>query len=144
MLPQISEGQVFDKTAVLVTDHLTKPPVPFTEDTLLSAMERAGVDETDKNAERKGLGTPATRAAIIEKLVSGKFIERKGKQLLPTANGEFLVNILPKTLTSASLTAEWENHLALISDSKMSPDGFMGRIEGMVRELVAKVVSSKE
>jgi DNA topoisomerase-3 len=137
MLPQISEGQVFDKTAVSVTDHLTKPPVPFTEDTLLSAMERAGVDETDKNAERKGLGTPATRAAIIEKLVSGKFIERKGKQLLPTASGEFLVSILPKTLTSASLTAEWENHLTLISDSKMSPDGFMGRIEGMVRELVA-------
>jgi len=137
MLPQINEGQVFDKIAVSVTDHLTKPPVPFTEDTLLSAMERAGVDETDKNAERKGLGTPATRAAIIEKLVSGRFIERKGKQLFPTASGEFLVSILPKTLTSASLTAEWENHLTLISDSKMSPDEFMGRIEGMVRELVA-------
>jgi len=136
VLPKIAEGQTFDGTQVSVTEHFTKPPAPFTEDTLLSAMERAGVEDTDKEAERRGLGTPATRAAIIENLVTKGFVERKGKQLLPTANGAHLVKVLPDSLTSATLTAEWENQLTLIAANKMPPQEFMGRIETMVHSLV--------
>jgi len=137
-LPQIMEGQVFGNATAAVTEHFTKPPVPYTENTLLSAMEKAGADETDKDAERVGLGTPATRAAIIEKLVSGGFAFRKGRQLLPTAAGENLVKILPESLKSASLTAEWENELLQIAKGEASPDGFMRKIEDMTRNLVEK------
>ena len=103
---------------------------------MLSAMEHAGSEETDEDAERRGLGTPATRAAVIEKLIKGGFIERKGKQLLPTKDGINLVCVLPDSLTSPSLTAEWENTLTQIAKSKSDPAVFMCGIEDMARELV--------
>ena len=99
-------------------------------------MERAGSEDTDPDAERKGLGTPATRAAVIEKLVKGGFVERKGKQLLPTKDGINLVCVLPDTLTSPQLTAEWENNLTQIAKGKADPAAFMEGIEDMARELV--------
>ena len=94
-VPDCTEGQTFDKPAAKVTEHDTTPPKPHNEASLLSAMERAGNEDTDPDAERKGLGTPATRAAVIEKLVSSGFVERKGKQLTPTKDGNNLVCILP-------------------------------------------------
>lgn len=135
-LPSFTEGQSFDAPPVRVTEHETKPPKPHTEDTLLSAMERAGNEETDEDAERRGLGTPATRAAIIEKLVASGFVQRKGRQLIPTKNGYNLIAVLPDTLTSAHLTAEWENALLLIARGKADPDAFLSGIETMTRELI--------
>ena len=99
-------------------------------------MERAGNEDTDPEAERRGLGTPATRAAVIEKLVGGGFVERKGKQLLPTKDGINLICVLPDSLTSPLLTAEWENNLTQIAKGKADPEDFMARIEAMARELV--------
>lgn len=99
-------------------------------------MERAGNEDTDPDAERRGLGTPATRAAIIEKLIKGGFIERKGKQLLPTKDGNNLICVLPETLTSPQLTAEWENMLTQIAKGAAAPEDFMHGIEDMTRELV--------
>ena len=99
-------------------------------------MERAGNEDTDPDAERRGLGTPATRAAVIEKLVGGGFVERKGKQLLPTKDAINLVCVLPDSLTSPLLTAEWENNLTQIAKGKADPEDFMARIEAMARELV--------
>ena len=110
-LPDFTEGQTFDGAEVAVTEHFTQPPKPYTEDTLLSAMENAGKDDIPDEAERKGLGTPATRAAIIEKLVAAGFVERKGKSLIPTKAGINLVTVLPEPLTSPMLTAEWEQKL---------------------------------
>ena len=135
-LPSFTEGQSFDAPPVRVTEHETKPPKPHTEDTLLSAMERAGNEETDEDAERRGLGTPATRAAIIEKLVASGFVQRKGRQLIPTKNGYDLIAVLPEDLTSAHLTAEWENALLLIARGKADPDAFLSGIETMTRELI--------
>ena len=134
-LPPISEGQTFENAAATVTEHFTQPPKPYTEDTLLSAMEHAGAEDTTDDAERKGLGTPATRAAIIEKLVSSGFIQRKGKQLTPTTDGINLIAILPDVLTSPKLTAEWENALTLIAKGEASPADFMRDIEGMAKGL---------
>lgn len=99
-------------------------------------MERAGNEDTDPDAERKGLGTPATRAAVIEKLVSSGFVERKGKQLIPTKDGNNLVCILPDNLTSPKLTAEWENNLTQIAKGAADPSEFLSDIEAMARELV--------
>src|SRR5699024_2242757 len=99
-------------------------------------MERAGNEDTDPDAERRGLGTPATRAAVIEKLVKGGFVERKGKQLIPTKDGINLVCVLPEALTSPKLTAEWENNLTRIAKGKADPDAFMGGIEEMAKGLV--------
>ena len=93
-LPELSEGQGFPNPAAKVTEHTTTPPKPHSEASLLSAMERAGNGDTDPDAERRGLGTPATRAAVIEKLVKGGFAERKGKQLIPTQNGAALISVL--------------------------------------------------
>ena len=135
-VPPFTEGQTFEHPKAKVTEHDTTPPKPHNEASLLSAMERAGNEETDPDAERKGLGTPATRAAVIEKLVKGGFIERKGKQLLPTKDGINLVCVLPETLTSPKLTAEWENNLTQIAKGKADPAGFMQGIEEMARELV--------
>ena len=135
-LPPFTEGQTFDNPAATVTEHDTTPPKPHNEASLLSAMERAGSEDTDPDAERKGLGTPATRAAVIEKLVKGGFVERKGKQLLPTKDGINLVCVLPDTLTSPQLTAEWENNLTQIAKGKADPAAFMEGIEDMARELV--------
>ena len=135
-LPQFTEGQTFENPTAKVTEHDTTPPKPHNEASLLSAMERAGSEDTDPDAERKGLGTPATRAAVIEKLVKGGFVERKGKQLLPTKDGINLVCVLPDTLTSPQLTAEWENNLTQIAKGKEDPAAFIEGIEDMARELV--------
>ena len=135
-LPPFTEGQTFENPTAKVTEHDTTPPKPHNEASLLSAMEHAGSEDTDPDAERKGLGTPATRAAVIEKLVKGGFVERKGKQLLPTKDGINLVCVLPDTLTSPQLTAEWENNLTQIAKGKANPAAFMEGIEDMARELV--------
>ena len=135
-LPELSEGQSFEKPAAKVTEHTTTPPKPHSEASLLSAMERAGNGDTDPDAERRGLGTPATRAAVIEKLVKGGFAERKGKQLIPTQNGAALISILPDMLTSPQLTAEWESNLTQIAKGAADPGEFLSGIEAMARELV--------
>ena len=135
-LPELAEGQSFSNPAAKVTEHDTTPPKPHNEASLLSAMERAGNEDTDPDAERKGLGTPATRAAVIEKLVSSGFVERKGKQLIPTKDGNNLVCILPDNLTSPKLTAEWENNLTQIAKGAADPAEFLSGIEAMARELV--------
>ena len=135
-LPELFKGQTFEHPAAKVTEHDTTPPKPHNEASLLSAMERAGNEETDPDAERRGLGTPATRAAVIEKLVNGGFVTRKGKQLLPTKDGINLVCVLPETLTSPKLTAEWENRLTQIAKGQADPERFMQEIEEMARELV--------
>ena len=136
VLPEFTEGQTFPQPAAAVKEQFTSPPKQHTEDTLLSAMEHAGSEATTDEAERKGLGTPATRAAIIEKLVHAGFVQRKGKQLIPTKDGINLVCILPEKLASPQLTAEWENRLTEIAKGKADPDGFMSDIEAMTRELV--------
>ena len=135
-LPELTEGQSFESPAAKVTEHDTTPPKPHDEASLLSAMERAGNEDTDPDAERRGLGTPATRAAVIEKLVKGGFVERKGKQLIPTKDGNNLVCILPDTLTSPKLTAAWENNLTQIAKGAADPEKFLSGIEAMARELV--------
>ena len=136
-LPDFTEGQTFDGAEVSVTEHFTQPPKPYTEDTLLSAMENAGKDGIPDEAERKGLGTPATRAAIIEKLVAAGFVERKGKNLIPTKAGINLVTVLPEPLTSPMLTAEWEQKLTEIARGGADPDTFMDGICTMVQEIVS-------
>ena len=135
-LPELSEGQSFDKPAASVSEQYTTPPKPYTEDTLLSAMESAGKEDMPDDAERKGLGTPATRAAMIEKLLSAGFAERKGKSLVPTKDGVNLAVILPELLKSPQLTAEWESRLTGIAKGEADPDEFMDGIAELVRELV--------
>ena len=137
-LPVLTEGQVFEPVSASVTEHFTSPPKPYTEDTLLSAMENAGKEDMPDEAERKGLGTPATRAAIIEKLVSGGFVERKGKNLIPTKAGVNLVTVLPEVLTSPKLTADWEQRLNDVAKGQGSSEDFMDGIEAMAAELVRK------
>ena len=134
-LPELAEGQNFSVTAN-VSEHFTSPPKAYTEDTLLSAMEQAGAEDMLENSERKGLGTPATRAAILEKLVQMGFVQRKGKQLVPTKDGINLAVVLPESLTSPALTAEWENRLTEIAKGNADPDEFMAEIEAQVRQLV--------
>ena len=135
-LPDFTEGQAFAHVDAEISEHFTASPKPFTEDTLLAAMERAGAEDMPEDAERKGLGTPATRAATIEKLISAGFVERKGKNLIPTKDGINLVSILPKALTSPTLTAEWEQKLTSIARGEADPDSFMDGITELVRELV--------
>lgn len=134
-LPELAERQSFRVTST-VSEHFTSPPKAYTEDTLLSAMERAGAEDMPEEAERKGLGTPATRAAILEKLVQMGFVQRKGKQLVPTKDGINLAVVLPESLTSPALTAEWENRLTEIAKGDADPDEFMAEIEAQVRQLV--------
>ena len=134
-LPELADGQSFSAVAD-ISEHFTSPPKAYTEDTLLSAMERAGTEDMPEDAERKGLGTPATRAAILEKLVQMGFVQRKGKQLVPTKDGVNLAVVLPESLTSPSLTAEWENRLTEIAKGNADPDEFMAEIEAQVRQLV--------
>ena len=138
VLPALTEGQAFETVSVSITEHFTSPPKPYTEDTLLSAMENAGKEDMPDEAERKGLGTPATRAAIIEKLVSGGFVERKGKNLIPTKAGVNLVTVLPELLISPKLTADWEQRLNEVAKGQASPQDFMDGIEAMAAELVRK------
>lgn len=137
-LPPVSKGQVFEPVAASVTEHFTSPPKPYTEDTLLSAMEHAGSEDMPEDAERKGLGTPATRASIIEKLVSSGFAERKGKNLVPTRDGINLVTVLPDMLASPQLTADWENKLSQVAKGELEPEAFMDGIEEMAKELISR------
>ena len=102
------------------TTHYTSPPKPFNEDTLLAAMETAGNKEFDSETEKKGLGTPATRASIIEKLVSSGYAQRKGKQILPSTEGKELVKVMPEYLKSAVMTAEWENQLLMMEKGQIT------------------------
>ena len=138
-LPQLVEGQTFLEVQASTSESWTAPPKPYTEDTLLAAMERAGNEDTDPEAERRGLGTPATRAGVIEKLVQKGFASRKGKQIIPTERGTALISVLPEKLTSPKLTAEWENTLTEIARGKSGAAEFMDSIAGYVRELVETV-----
>ena len=142
--PDFTEGQTFHDVKVTICERFTAPPKPYTEDTLLSAMETAGKEDMPDDAERKGLGTPATRAAIIEKLVAAGFVERKGKSLIPTKDGINLVTVLPEPLTSPMLTAEWEQQLTAIARGEADPDTFTDGICDMVRELVRKYTGISE
>ena len=135
-LPSLSEKDILSCVDASVTEHYTSPPKPYTEDSLLSAMETAGNAEFDDDTEKKGLGTPATRAGIIEKLVKGGFIERKGKTLIPTKDGNNLVCVLPEQITSPSMTAEWENTLMQIERGKADADKFLSAIVEMTSGLV--------
>ena len=118
------------------TTHYTSPPKPFNEDTLLAAMETAGNKEFDSETEKKGLGTPATRASIIEKLVSSGYAQRKDKQILPSTEGKELVKVMPEYLKSAVMTAEWENQLLLMEKGQITDTQFMGEITSLVRKIL--------
>lgn len=137
-LPSIDQGEVFSAKAVL-KEGKTTPPKHFTEDTLLSAMETAGAEDMPEDAERKGLGTPATRAGILEKLIKTELAERKGdkktKYLIPTQKGVSLITVLPEAIQSPQLTAEWEERLKLVERGELSPDEFMQGISGMTESL---------
>ena len=135
-LPSLNEKDILSSVDSSVTEHYTSPPKPYTEDSLLSAMETAGNDAFDDDTEKKGLGTPATRAGIIEKLVKGGFVERKGKSLVPTKDGNNLVCVLPEQITSPSMTAEWENTLMQIERGNADADKFLSCIVGMTSDLV--------
>ena len=149
-LPKLSEGQSLITNYISVKEGKTTPPKHFTEDTILSAMENAGANDIPDEAERKGLGTPATRAAIIEKLVSVGFVTRtkgqKNVNLIPEGIGASLITILPEELQSPLLTAQWEQQLLLIEKGEINPDDFMSAIEDMVNTLVRdyKVIDGAE
>jgi DNA topoisomerase-3 len=134
-LPELIEGQRFT-AAASVREGFTQPPKHFTEDLLLSAMETAGAEDMPDDVERKGLGTPATRAGIIENLVKSALIERKDKQILPTTKGVNLIKILPDSVKSPLLTAEWENHLKRIERGEMSVNDFIISINRFVGDTV--------
>ena len=139
-LPELAEGQELPVTGAAVKEGKTSPPKHFTEDTLLSAMETAGKDDMPEDAERKGLGTPATRAGILEKLVSTGFLERnkskKTVQLMPSHDAISLITVLPEQLQSPLLTAEWEYRLGEIERGELAPEDFMAEITAMLKELV--------
>ena len=136
MLPAVSEGDVLDAVSASVTEHYTTPPKQYTEDTLLSAMETAGNEAFDDDTEKKGLGTPATRAGVIEKLVKSGYAERKGKSIVPTKDGLNLVCVLPEQITSPAMTAEWENTLMQIERGQADGDKFLAGIVDMTALLV--------
>lgn len=131
-LPSVSVGDEMTVSGTEIKEGKTSPPKHFTEDTLLAAMETAGNKEFDEDTEKKGLGTPATRAGIIEKLIYSQYATRKGKQILPTDDGKVLVEILPDFLKSASMTAEWENQLLLMEHGEIAPEQFMTGIKNML------------
>lgn len=143
-LPVVHEGQSFRDVNPRVVEGFTQPPKSFTEDTLLKYMETAGASEMDRDAERKGLGTPATRADIIEKLVKDGFVKRDKKKLVPTDDGIKLITILPDAVKSPQMTADWENALVLVSKGEMSADAFMKGIKEMVTELIRTYSSVSE
>jgi len=140
-MPVVSEGQTFMVTASK-GEHFTSPPKPYTEDTLLSAMERAGNEEYDEDTEKKGLGTPATRAATIESLVKNDYVERVGKQLRATDRGKELIKVVPDDVKSAKLTAKWETKLQQIEHGQYSAENFMKEIEQNIRDMCSKYGSA--
>ena len=140
-LPPVSENQELHNVSPEISQHFTSPPRPYTEDTLLSAMENAGREDFDKDTEKKGLGTPATRAGIIESLVSSGYVNRKGKNLIPTTEGQNLISVVPVPFKSPSMTADWENALLQIEKGALSADAFIAGITQMVRDLIASTPS---
>ena len=139
-LPVLNEGDELKVASTEVKEGKTKPPAHFTEDSLLSAMEVAGAKDMPDDAERKGLGTPATRAGIIEKLIATGFVERKKAKktvnLIPAHTGVSLITVLPEQLQSPLLTAEWEHKLKMVEHGEMDADAFMSEISMMVNDLV--------
>ena len=136
-LPELTQGQVFPSVSASIKEGKTSSPRWYTEDTLLSAMETAGVDDMPDDAERKGLGTPATRAATVEKLIKSGFVERQKKNLIPTQKGINLIAVLPDSVKSPLLTAEWEQKLKLVERGELADIAFMDGIAAMTRKLVA-------
>lgn len=128
----LSEGQHFEAVQAKKSKHFTSPPKAYSEDSLLSAMETAGNKEFDQDTEKKGLGTPATRASIIEKLVSSQYAVRKGKQILPTEDGMALIAVMPDYLKSASMTAEWENQMLQMERGEIDSHSFMEGITNLL------------
>lgn len=145
-LPEIQKGQIFENVSSSVSEHWTSPPKPFTEDTLLKAMETAGNKDYDDNSdvEKKGLGTPATRAAIIEGLVNREYVERKKKQLIATEKGINLISVVPDEVKSPKMTADWESELQKIEKGNSSSEAFMHGIEDYVRDIFTKYGSVAE
>ena len=135
-IPSFKENDIIQSVSASVTEHFTTPPKAFTEDTLLSAMETTGNEDFEDDTEKKGLGTPATRAGIIEKLVRSGFAERKGNSLVPTKDGINLVAVLPEQITSPTMTAEWENTLMQIERGKADADKFLAGIVDMTTSLI--------
>ena len=140
ILPELTVGQTIPVTAAAVKEGQTTPPKHHTEDTILNSMETAGAKDMPDDAERKGIGTPATRAAVLEKLVSAGFVERKKSKklttLIPSDPGKALITVLPEALQSPLLTAEWEHRLKAIERGELSPEDFMESIAAMLRELI--------
>ena len=135
-MPKISEGQSFSNVRVSIKEGLTRPPKRFTEDTLLALMASAGAEETERSVERRGIGTAATRAAIIEKLIKTGMATREKKSLIPTQNAIHLIAILPDALKSAQLTAEWENMLLRVEKGETSGETFLNGISAMITDAV--------
>lgn len=139
-IPKLCDGDILNIQKVEVKEGKTSPPKHFTEDTLLSAMENASADEMPKEVERKGIGTPATRAGIIEKLVQKGYIKRVGdkktKNVIPTDVGVALVTVMPEQIQSPTMTAEWEEKLIGIDKGETEGEAFMEDIQTMVRNLV--------
>lgn len=136
-IPAISEGDVLENTDTKVTEHFTKPPKRYTESTLLSQMEHAGEKDMDKDAERKGLGTTATRADIIEKIINQGYVRREKKTFVPTDAGMNLINILPDEIKSVQMTVDMENTLAGVSDGTVKDTDYLNQII----DFVSKVIS---
>lgn len=145
-LPNVSQGQTFESVKSSIAEHWTSPPKPFTEDTLLSAMETAGNSDYDENSdvEKKGLGTPATRASIIEGLVKKQFVERNKKRIIATEKGINLISVLPEKVKSPKLTADWETRLQAIEKGADSDFAFMNDIESYVKQMTAEYGSVAE
>lgn len=133
----LEQGMVIPVVRAEKKHGFTSQPKVYTEDTLLSAMETAGNKEFEKNTEKKGLGTPATRAAILEKLVSSGYVQRKGKQMIPTEDGVAAIHNIPDYLKSASMTAEWENDLLRMERGEIKPHDFMQGIHGLIDKMLA-------
>ena len=146
MLPEIAEGQCFENVSTKTAEHFTSPPKAFTEDTLLKAMETAGNTDYDENSdvEKKGLGTPATRADIIENLEKREYIVRDGKKINATEKGIKLIEVVPDEVKSPKLTAVWETMLQHMEKGQASPDSFMNEIESFVRKLTENYSESAE
>ena len=134
---KMEQGMVLPVVRAEKKQGFTSPPKVYTEDTLLSAMETAGNKEFEKDTEKKGLGTPATRAAILEKLVSSGYVQRKGKQMIPTEDGVAAIRNIPDYLKSASMTAEWENDLLRMERGEIKPHDFMQGIHGLLDKMLA-------
>ena len=136
-LPPLAESDVIPVRAKR-RDHQTKPPLPYTEDTLLAAMENAASGDFEDGVERSGLGTPATRASIIDKLIVYDYVKRMGRNLIPTERARLLIGMLPEELRSPAMTAQWENDLLRIERGEVDPARFMADIEALTRRIVAQ------